>query len=139
MPYALLFAVPFFFSGLLLGSILAHPRLSSTKMYCWDLIGSACGALLVIPLISHWGVETALLGFELLLLGVVAVVFRPAELRNRAVIVVAGLTAAVCHAVSRGIDAGKVVYRSGQVCNRKYVLGSRSPDRNFPRSAYVTF
>lgn len=39
LPYALLFALPFVFSGLLLGMMLSSPRLSTRTIYCWDLLG----------------------------------------------------------------------------------------------------
>jgi spermidine synthase len=79
LPYALLFAVPFVFSGLLLGLLLSHPRLPTRKIYCWDLVGSACGAFAVLPSISFWGVETALLGVCVLLLITTLVLARPAR------------------------------------------------------------
>ncbi len=61
VPYALLFAVPFIFSGLILGLLLSNPRYPARKIYCWDLVGSACGALAVAPAINSIGVETSLL------------------------------------------------------------------------------
>jgi spermidine synthase len=62
MPYALLFALPFACCGLILGSLLASPDLSARRVYFADLVGSAAGALLVIPAISRVGVEWSLLG-----------------------------------------------------------------------------
>lgn len=97
IPYALLFATPFFFSGLLLGSILANPVFSSGRMYCWDLVGSGAGAVLVIPLISTWGVEKALLGVQFFLVAVVVLVLRPTGARER---IWLGLTAILLIAAS---------------------------------------
>jgi spermidine synthase len=79
LPYALLFAVPFVFSGLLLGLLLSNPRLPTRKIYCWDLVGSACGAFAVLPAISFWGVETSLLGVCALLLIITLALARPAR------------------------------------------------------------
>jgi len=56
-PFALLFAVPFTFSGLLLGTLLASPLLSTRRVYFADLVGSAAGAFAVIPAIGWWGAE----------------------------------------------------------------------------------
>jgi spermidine synthase len=79
LPYALLFAVPFIFSGLLLGLLLSSPRLPTRKIYCWDLVGSACGAFAVLPAISFWGAETSLLGVCALLLIITLALARPAR------------------------------------------------------------
>lgn len=78
LPYALLFAVPFVFSGLLLGALLSNPRLPTRKIYCWDLLGSACGAFAVLPAITYWGVEKALLGVCAVLLVSVLGLMSPA-------------------------------------------------------------
>jgi spermidine synthase len=93
LPYALLFAVPFVFSGLLLGLLLSSPRLPTRKIYCWDLVGSACGAFAVLPAISCWGVETTLLGVCALLLIITLALARPARKK------VYGLTAAAIASV----------------------------------------
>jgi spermidine synthase len=79
LPYALLFAVPFVFSGLLLGLLLSSPGLPTRRIYCWDLVGSACGAFAVLPAISFWGVENALLGVCALLLITTLALARPAR------------------------------------------------------------
>ncbi len=64
LPFArLLFAVPFVFSGLLLGGLrfCPAPRPSSTPrvLLHWDLVGSAAGAFAVLPAIAYLGVEAA--------------------------------------------------------------------------------
>jgi spermidine synthase len=69
MPFALLFALPFACCGLILGSLLASPDFSARKVYFADLVGSALGALVVIPAISRVGVESSALWACLLLLG----------------------------------------------------------------------
>jgi hypothetical protein len=77
LPLSLLFAVPFLFSGLSLGLLLATRRLPSQTVYCWDLLGSALGAVAVLPAFAALGVEAALLtlcGFELV---AVAICMRP--------------------------------------------------------------
>jgi spermidine synthase len=61
VPLALLLAVPFTFSGLILGGLLAAPTLNTRRVYGCDLLGSACGAFIVLPAISAVGVETAIL------------------------------------------------------------------------------
>jgi hypothetical protein len=58
---ACLFVIPFVFCGLILGVLLAHKQLPTRKIYCFDLIGSALGALLIVYLISFLGVEKSLL------------------------------------------------------------------------------
>lgn len=61
MPYALLFALPFTFCGLLLGALLSSPDLPTRRIYFWDLVGSATGAFAVIPAIHQLGVETSVI------------------------------------------------------------------------------
>lgn len=61
MPYALVYAMPFIFLGLILGLLLSSPDLSTRTIYCFDLIGSAAGALGAIPAIKYLGVETSTL------------------------------------------------------------------------------
>jgi spermidine synthase len=61
LPYALLFALPFTFCGLVLGALLASPDLPARRIYFWDLLGSATGAFVVILAINFLGVETSAL------------------------------------------------------------------------------
>lgn len=61
MPYALLYAVPFAFCGLILGTLLAVREFPTRRVYCFDLLGSAVGASAAIPAIGRLGVETSLL------------------------------------------------------------------------------
>jgi spermidine synthase len=73
LPTALLFAIPFAFSGLTLGALLSDPDLPSPRIYAFDLAGSALGAFAVIPAIRHLGVEAStLIACALLLAGTVA-------------------------------------------------------------------
>jgi spermidine synthase len=73
LPTALLFAIPFAFSGLMIGALLSDPELSAPRTYAFDLAGSALGAFAVIPAIRYIGVEAAsLLACALLLFGTVA-------------------------------------------------------------------
>ncbi|MBI3932198.1 MAG: hypothetical protein HY317_02175 [Acidobacteria bacterium] len=61
IPYALVFAVPFTFCGLILGALLSSPELPTRRVYFYDLLGSAVGAFAVIQVISALGVENGLL------------------------------------------------------------------------------
>jgi spermidine synthase len=61
MPLALLYAVPFVFSGLILGLLLSAEDLPVRRVYALDLAGSALGAFAVIPAIGALGVERAAL------------------------------------------------------------------------------
>jgi spermidine synthase len=73
LPAALLFAIPFTFSGLMIGALLSDPDLPTPHVYAFDLAGSAAGAFAVIPAIRHLGVESCtLVACALLLAGVVA-------------------------------------------------------------------
>jgi hypothetical protein len=68
LPWALLFALPFFFCGLILGLLLSDPELPTRRIYFFDLVGSALGAILVIPSISALGVERSAAAAALVLL-----------------------------------------------------------------------
>ena len=72
VPLSLLFAVPFTGGGLILGLLLSSSDLDVKRIYGLDLLGSALGALTVIPVISHLGPERGLLATAALLLLVVA-------------------------------------------------------------------
>src|SRR5690349_20593157 len=61
MPFAFLYAIPFAFCGLILGTLLSSPEFSTRRVYFFDLCGSAFGAFVVIPAISHLGVETSMI------------------------------------------------------------------------------
>jgi spermidine synthase len=95
-PVALLYAVPFACAGLMLGLLLSLPDVPARRVYGFDLLGSALGALAVLPAIDWLGVErSALLGCLLLVGGVagLARLERPV-LRGAAVFVALGLCAA---------------------------------------------
>jgi hypothetical protein len=55
-----LFVIPFVFCGLILGILLAHQRLPVKTIYCFDLAGSAIGALVIVPFIALLGVEKSM-------------------------------------------------------------------------------
>jgi spermidine synthase len=57
MPLALLYAIPFSFCGLILGILLSSAELPVRRVYAYDLLGSALGAVSVIAAISGLGVE----------------------------------------------------------------------------------
>jgi len=84
VPLALLFAIPFAFSGLVLGLLLSSPSLSARRVYAFDLVGSAFGAFLVIPAISYVGVEASLLLVGAGLLAVCWLLLWPRHLLARA-------------------------------------------------------
>ena len=96
LPWALLFALPFAFCGLILGLLLAAPHLSSRRVYAADLVGSACGAWIVIPAVNHIGVEWALLlACAAMLVGGVLLV-PPRRWLGRGLLAVAGLALLAC-------------------------------------------
>ena len=77
IPVALLFAVPFGFVGMLLGLVLGDPRLPTRRIYGVDLVGSALGAVVVVPAIRHLGVERALAACSLLVVAATVAALRP--------------------------------------------------------------
>jgi spermidine synthase len=77
VPQALLLALPFAFCGLILGTLLAAPELPTRRVYGWDLVGSAVGALAVVPAIARVGVEASLLACSAAFLLVSLLVARP--------------------------------------------------------------
>ena len=92
MPLALLFAVPFGFCGLILGTLLSSPSLPTRRIYFYDLLGSATGAFAVIPAISHLGVEDSLLLACAITLGGTLVLAPPRSAPARALAGAAALT-----------------------------------------------
>ena len=96
LPWALLFAVPFFFCGLILGVLLSDPSLPTRRIYFFDLVGSALGAVAVIPAIGALGVERSAAVAALLLLGGVLIAggSRPLGWTLLAVVASAGLAVA---------------------------------------------
>jgi spermidine synthase len=81
LPWALLFALPFFLCGLVLGALLSDPALPTRRMYFFDLLGSALGAIAVVPAITSWGVERSAAAAALLMIAGLLVV--PGSLRGR--------------------------------------------------------
>lgn len=77
VPLSLLFAAPFTCGGLILGLLLASRDLDVKRIYGLDLLGSALGALTVIPVITYVGPERGLLATAALLLLVVALAAPP--------------------------------------------------------------
>lgn len=91
LPAALLLAVPFTFCGLILGALLSSPRLDTRRVYGFDLLGSALGALAVVPAIGLLGVEVAIAFTCALLLGSVASIALPRGRVARAALGAAGV------------------------------------------------
>src|SRR5688500_3087349 len=98
LPAALLFAVPFGFIGMILGIVLGDPRLPTRRIYGVDLVGSALGAVIVVPAIRHLGVERSRAACTILVVLGVAAALRPRARTTRlvtAAAVAASLAAAL--------------------------------------------
>lgn len=67
-PLAFLFAAPFAFCGLVLGLLLSLPGVPTGRVYGFDMLGSAVGAIAVIPMINGLGVERSLIAAAAVLL-----------------------------------------------------------------------
>src|SRR5262249_53760319 len=112
LPLALPFAVPFSFAGLMLSALLAAPTLSTRRVYFFDLLGSAAGALAVVPVIGTVGVEYGLLSASALLVGGTVALLPP---RGRAARGLAGAAALVLVLAFA---------KPGRVCDLYYPEGS---------------
>ena len=97
MPFALLFALPFTFCGMVLGALLSAPDLPARRVYFWDLLGSASGACAAIPAIQLLGVETSTLAVCAVFLAGTFLLAPPSSTRVRILVAVtaAGLLACV--------------------------------------------
>jgi spermidine synthase len=125
VPLALMYAVPFVFCGLILGALLAAPRLPARRVYAFDLVGSALGALCVIPAISTMGVEWSLLGVSALMLAGTAALAPPRGRPTRAAAAAAALLVLACAA-----------WR-GRVFEMRYPDGSVLAQARSPQSGLV--
>jgi spermidine synthase len=96
IPMALLFAVPFAFTGLMLGALLSDPSLPARRIYGLDLLGSALGAFAVIPAIRRFGVEASTLGVGGALLVGTALLLPPRRVKARAGLAVAAVALGLC-------------------------------------------
>ena len=92
LPLALLYALPFVFCGLILGALLSFPDLATPRIYGADLLGSAVGALAVLPALTHFGAELSMLAACALMLIGTLVFARPRRAIARAL---AGVAAVV--------------------------------------------
>jgi spermidine synthase len=77
LNYAVL-AVPFFFSGYVVGTLLRSFPASSGKLYCFDLVGAGLGCLAVLWIVPWLGGSGAV-GFSSLLAGLSCLLFRPGK------------------------------------------------------------
>ena len=125
LPFALLFALPFAFAGFLLGALLAAPDLPTRRVYFLDLLGSAVGAFVVLPVLSAIGVESALLLVAAALLVLTVAVVRPTSRRVAAALVVAA-----------AVVLGGFVFR-GRVFAIHYPEGSILAQTRDPRTGVV--
>lgn len=82
-PYALLLTIPFALAGTMLGALLSDTRLSTRRVYAFDLAGSALGALIVLPLFRFISVESAIVGALLVLVIGIALTVRPLPRSSR--------------------------------------------------------
>src|SRR5262245_37212022 len=100
IPLALLLGLPFVFCGLILGALLSLPGLPTPRIYGADLVGSAVGALAVLPALIHVGAERSMLATCAVLVGGALVLARPRRVPARAlgtVAIIAVLAAALLH------------------------------------------
>lgn len=95
LPLSLLFAVPFACCGLMLGLLLSLPGQPTRRVYGFDLVGSAAGALAVVPAISLVGVERGLLALAFSLPVATAGLAPGASRAGRGLLLAGGLAAAL--------------------------------------------
>ncbi|MBX7185820.1 MAG: hypothetical protein K1Y01_11810 [Vicinamibacteria bacterium] len=95
-PYALLLTVPFAFAGIMLGALLADEQLPTRRIYFFDLMGSALGALVVLPLFRYLNVETMIVGFSLLLALGTTALLRPKASSMRVLGVLTCVVLSIC-------------------------------------------
>ena len=112
LPLALLFAVPFVFCGLILGVLLSLPGLSTARIYGADLVGSAAGALVVLPALTHFGAELSTLAACAVMVIATFVLAPPRTAATRALVGVAVL-----------VLAGSAIFH-GRVFDMTYPRGS---------------
>jgi len=89
IPLALLYALPFAFAGGILGLLLSDPRFSTPRVYGADLVGSAAGAIAVIPAIGVLGAERGLMLSAALLVAATVALAPPRAAGTRALVAVA--------------------------------------------------
>jgi spermidine synthase len=126
VPLALVYAVPFTFCGLVLGALLSHPALPTRALYGFDLLGSAAGALAVIPAIGLLGAENAALVACAVWLAGSVLLFWP---RGRAA---RGLAAAAAVALAAVAAAG-----TDRAFRMRYPAGSMLAAAQDPASGFV--
>src|SRR5262245_5602064 len=100
MPLALLFGLPFVFCGLILGALLSLPGLPTPRVYGADLVGSAVGAIVVLPALIHVGAERAMLAACALMIVGALMLTRPRRVPARVLgagAILALLAATVLH------------------------------------------
>ena len=82
-PYALLLTVPFAFAGTMLGALLSDERLPTRRVYFFDLVGSAVGSLVILPLLRFASVEALIPGMAMVLVAGIGLIVRPRSARLR--------------------------------------------------------
>jgi len=103
LPLALLFAVPFTFAGLALSALLAAPAFSTRRVYFFDLLGSAVGALAAVPLIKYLGVELSLLIGCVVMLGGTVALAPPRRKAPRALALASAAALAAAFAIPEAV------------------------------------
>ncbi len=124
LPWALLFALPFMFCGLILGALLSAPQWRVGRIYFSDLLGSAAGAFLVIPAISHFGVEVSLLAVSAGLPLVALALTPPRSSWGRALLAAGVVTTVVAAAEHERVF--EMYYPDGSM-----LAASRDPESGF--------
>jgi len=122
LPLALLFAVPFTFAGLILSALLAAPAFPTRRIYFFDLLGSALGALTVVPMIAYLGVESSLLIVCTVMLGGTLLLAPPRAIAARVLALVAIAALVTGFTFSRKIF--DIYYPAGSVLALTRVPGS---------------
>ena len=130
-PLALLYAVPFIFCGLILGMLLSATTLPTRRIYFFDLLGSACGALLVLPAISSVGVEWSMLGCCALLPGAACLLAPPRGGAARTALAAAGIVVVLAGVFST--QAFKMRYPDGSM------LSPRRDGTSWARVEHITW
>jgi spermidine synthase len=120
IPISLLYAIPFALCGVILGVLLSSPDLPTRRIYFFDLIGSALGAVAVIPAITQLGVERSTIAACGMLLFGTLLLTPPTGHVTRALAGVAALVLALSTAFSDSIF--QIYYPDGSL-----LAGTRQP------------
>jgi SAM-dependent methyltransferase len=137
VEYAIL-AVPFFFSGACIALLLFHGARDSNRLYGTDLVASAGGALLVIPVLSLFGGPKSML-IACAAAATATLPFRGALARGRflAPALVAGSLIALFVLPAAGFNALRLRKQAGMVAGEPIYWNSFSMVGVAPREAVM--